>query len=185
MYTPKEKIRVLLVDDSAFMRKVISDMLANSEDIEVVGTAKNGKDGIYKTIELKPDVVTLDIEMPVMDGLSALVELVQLNPAPKVIMLSSLTNNGGEATIRALEAGAIDFVQKPASSIIHFNIDDIKEDLIRKIKNSIYSNTFNYSKFSFTSSTLEKINNEYKKVCPALQSKLKHIICIGTSTGGA
>ncbi len=184
MYTPKEKIRVLLVDDSAFMRKVISDMLSNCEDIEVVGTARNGKDGIYKTKELKPDVVTLDIEMPVMDGLSALVELVQLNPAPKVIMLSSLTNNGGEATIRALEAGAIDFVQKPAVSLIHFNIEDIKEDLIRKIKNSIYSNTFNYSKFSFTSSSLEKINDEHKKVCPALQSKLKHIICIGTSTGG-
>lgn len=184
MNTLKEKIKVLVVDDSAFMRKVISDMLDNSEDIEVVGTAKNGRDGISKTRALKPDVVTLDVEMPVMDGLTALSELLQLTPAPKVIMLSSLTNNGGEATIRALEAGAVDFVPKPTSSIINFDIDDIKEDLIRKIKNSIYSNTLGYNKFIYISKTLENVNDTHIKNSPVQQSKLKHIICIGTSTGG-
>lgn len=184
MNTPEKKIKVLVVDDSAFMRKVISDMLTNSEDIEVVGAARNGRDGVYKAKVLKPDVVTLDVEMPVMDGLSALTELLQLDNAPKVIMLSSLTNNGGEITIRALEAGAVDFVLKPTSSIIHFNIDDIKEDLINKIKNSIYSNTSNVSKYSNTSLKLKNINDEYTKTCSDQESKLKYIICIGTSTGG-
>ncbi|MGB7606546.1 MAG: chemotaxis response regulator protein-glutamate methylesterase [Lutisporaceae bacterium] len=184
MNTPKKKIKVLVVDDSAFMRKVISDILANSEDIEVVGAAKNGRDGVYKAKVLKPDVVTLDVEMPVMDGLSALTELLQLTPAPKVIMLSSLTNNGGEITIRALEAGAVDFVTKPTSSIIHFDIEDIKEDLIKKIKNSIYSNTLNFSRYSNISSKLKNINDAYTKTCPVQQSNLKHIVCIGISTGG-
>lgn len=184
MNTPEKKIKVLVVDDSAFMRKVISDMLTNSEDIEVVGVAKNGRDGVYKAKVLKPDVVTLDVEMPVMDGLSALTELLQLNHAPKVIMLSSLTNNGGEITIRALEIGAVDFVLKPTSSIIHFDIEDIKEDLIKKIKNSIYSNTLNLSKYSNISLKLKNINDEYTKTYSIQESKLKYIICIGTSTGG-
>lgn len=181
MSAPKAKIKVLVVDDSAFMRKVISDMLANSEEIEVVGTAKNGRDGIYKTKVLKPDVITLDVEMPVMDGLTALDELLQLTPAPKVIMLSSLTNNGGEATIRALETGAVDFVPKPTSSIIHFNVDDIKEDLIRKIKNAVYSNTLHYTSYSYIAAAAE----DKKDTKPKDQSdKLNHIIAIGTSTGG-
>lgn len=184
MNTPEKKIKVLVVDDSAFMRKVISDLLTNSEDIEVVGAARNGRDGVYKAKVLKPDVVTLDVEMPVMDGLSALTELLQLDNAPKVIMLSSLTNNGGEITIRALEAGAVDFVLKPTSSIIHFDIDEIKEDLIKKIKNSIYSNTSNVSKYSNTSLKLKNMNDEYTKTCSIQESKLKYIICIGTSTGG-
>lgn len=184
MDTPNKKIKVLVVDDSAFMRKVISDMLASSEDIEVIGTAKNGRDGIYKARVLSPDVITLDVEMPIMDGLTALEELLKLTPAPKIIMLSSLTNNGGAATIRALEAGAFDFVQKPASSIIHINIDDIKEDLIRKIKNSIYSNTLNYSSFRYIAATSEEQRNTQFKANQGSLGKLKHIVTIGTSTGG-
>ena len=180
MNESKEKIRVLVVDDSAFMRKVISDMLSNDEEIEVVGTAKNGKDGIDKAKVLKPHVVTLDVEMPVMDGIAALEELLELNPQPKVIMLSSLTNNGGEATMRALDAGAIDFVPKPTSSIIHFNVDDIKGDLIRKIKNAVTSNSFNCIKSN-------TVNFRIKSEVPQRIQKdkdLQYIIAIGTSTGG-
>ena len=180
MYTSNQKIKVLVVDDSAFMRKVISDILSNDDDIVVVGTAKNGKDGIEKAQLLKPHVITLDVEMPVMDGLAALEKLLELNPIPKVIMLSSLTNNDGEATIKALEAGAIDFVLKPTSSIVHFNIDDIKEDLIKKIKNAVVSNSFSYNERSIDSI---KINIEPKDKSQT-QGKLKYIIAIGTSTGG-
>lgn len=180
MKTTQQKIKVLVVDDSAFMRKVISDMLSNDEQIEVIGTAKNGKDGIEKAQLLKPQIITLDVEMPIMDGITALEQLLELNPAPKVIMLSSLTNNGGEATMKALEAGAIDFVPKPTSSIIHFNIDDIKHDLIQKIKSAMTSNTLSYKEQSITP---VKVNTEPKVKIQAA-SNLKYIIAIGTSTGG-
>ena len=170
----------MVVDDSAFMRKVISDMLSNDSEIEVVGTAKNGKDGIEKAKALKPQIITMDVEMPVMDGISALEELLELEPAPKVIMLSSLTNNGGEATIRALEAGAVDFVPKPTASIVHFNVDDIRLDLIRKIKSAATSNTFKYVKQS--TATIMPVVAVTEK--PLLQSSLKYIVAIGTSTGG-
>ena len=99
MDTSQQKIKVLVVDDSAFMRKVISDILSSDDYIEVVGTARNGKDGVEKAQILKPHIITLDVEMPVMDGITALYKLLILNPAPKVIMLSSLTNFGGEATM--------------------------------------------------------------------------------------
>lgn len=180
MNSTKQKIKVLVVDDSAFMRKVISDMLSNDEEIVVVGTAKNGQDGIEKAQLLKPQIITLDVEMPVMDGITALEKLLKLDPAPNVIMLSSLTNNGGEATMRALEAGAIDFVPKPTSSIIHFNIDDIKQDLIQKIKNAATSNTLCYAQQCSTPvkskrQPIERVDS---------RSNLKYIVAIGTSTGG-
>jgi two-component system chemotaxis response regulator CheB len=176
----QQKIKVLVVDDSAFMRKVISDMLTNDEDIIVVGTAKNGKDGIEKAQLLKPQIITLDVEMPVMDGITALEKLLELDPAPKVIMLSSLTNNGGEATMRALEAGAIDFVPKPTSSIVHFNVDDIKQDLIKKIKNAANSNTLRL--IEHTKAPIRIKTQPSDKI--QSQSSLKFIIAIGTSTGG-
>lgn len=180
MNSTKQKIKVLVVDDSAFMRKVISDMLSNDEEIIVVGTAKNGQDGIEKAQLLKPQIITLDVEMPVMDGITALEKLLELDPAPKVIMLSSLTNNGGEATMRALEAGAIDFVPKPTSSIIHFNIDDIKQDLIQKIKNAATSNTLCYT--GQCNGPVKPKRQPIERV--ESRSNLKYIVAIGTSTGG-
>jgi two-component system, chemotaxis family, protein-glutamate methylesterase/glutaminase len=178
--TTKQKIKVLVVDDSAFMRKVISDMLSDDEDIVVVGTAKNGKDGIEKALILKPQIITLDVEMPVMDGITALEKLLKLDPAPKVIMLSSLTNNGGEATMRALEAGAIDFVPKPTSSIIHFNIDDIRQDLVGKIKNAATSNILCFTDHSVVPIKTKIQPNDRVQT----HSNLKYIVAIGTSTGG-
>jgi two-component system chemotaxis response regulator CheB len=180
MTAMREKITVLVVDDSAFMRKVISDMLSHDTEIEVVGTAKNGADAIEKTQQLKPKIITLDVEMPVMDGITALEKLLELDPAPKVIMLSSLTNNGGEATIRALEAGAVDFVPKPTVSIVHFNVDDIKQDLIRKIKSAVISNTLQIAR----KTTIPVRATISQKDSSLRQNSLKYIIAIGTSTGG-
>lgn len=127
-----EKIRVLIVDDSAFMRKVIDDILSADPDIEVIDRAKNGLECIKKVKELKPDVITLDIEMPVMDGLEALEQLMKNHPVP-VVMLSSLTQEGADATIRALELGAFDFVAKP-SGPISLDIHKVADRILERVK---------------------------------------------------
>ncbi|MDF2721413.1 MAG: chemotaxis protein CheY [Paenibacillus sp.] len=110
------KHHVLVVDDSIFMRKIISDMIQEDGRFVVIDTAKNGLEAIDKIKRLKPDVVTLDIEMPVMNGLEALKRIMSEVPVP-VIMLSSLTEIGAKETITALEIGAVDFVRKPSGSI--------------------------------------------------------------------
>ncbi|MDH4228410.1 MAG: chemotaxis response regulator protein-glutamate methylesterase [Nitrospirota bacterium] len=104
-------IRVLVIDDSAFMRTVICQMLAGAPDIRVVGQATNGKEGLRMAKELKPDVITLDVEMPVLGGLEMLTILMRTNPTP-VIMLSSLTQEGAEVTVKALQLGAVDYLPK-------------------------------------------------------------------------
>ena len=110
------KLRVLVVDDSMFMRRMISDLLQQDAEIEVVGAAKNGQEGLEMARQLKPDVITLDVEMPVMDGVTMLQQLMQQQPTP-VLMLSSLTKEGAEVTLKCLELGAVDFVTKPSGSI--------------------------------------------------------------------
>ena len=124
-------IRVLVVDDSAFMRKVLSDLFKSESDFEVVDVARNGVEAIEKVVQHSPDVVTLDIEMPVLDGLSALEKIMAVKPTP-VIMVSSLTKAGADATIRALSLGAVDFVAKSAGPISR--IDDIAKDLLQKCR---------------------------------------------------
>ena len=102
-------IRVIVIDDSAFMRKVISDLLTSDPRIEVIATARNGQDGLEKIKQLNPDVVTLDIHMPVMDGITALKELMQSHPTP-VVMLSSATEDASIKTIQAISSGAVDLL---------------------------------------------------------------------------
>lgn len=128
----KEKISVLIVDDSAFMRKSLSIMLESDPDIVVAGTARNGQEGFELAKKLNPDIVTLDVEMPVMDGLTALKKIMNERPT-SVIMVSSLTTEGAQATIKALELGAVDFIPKELS-YVSVNISKIKEDLIAKVK---------------------------------------------------
>lgn len=127
-----KKIKLLVVDDSAFMRKAMEMMLADVPDIEIVGTAKNGAECIEQIKLLNPDVVTLDIEMPVMDGLTALRIIMKETPLP-VIMLSSLTTDGAEATMEALNIGAVDFIPKQMS-FVSLEIIKIKDDLVEKIR---------------------------------------------------
>ncbi|MBI5472714.1 MAG: chemotaxis response regulator protein-glutamate methylesterase [Ignavibacteriae bacterium] len=126
-------ISVIVVDDSAFMRKSISLMLEADQGIKVVATARDGKEAIEKIRTLKPDLVTLDVEMPVMDGLSALRIIMKEMPLP-VIMISSLTSEGAQTTIEALNIGAVDFIPKELS-YVSVNISKIKEELIAKVKN--------------------------------------------------
>ena len=125
-------IKVLIVDDSIFMRNIISDMLSEERDIEIIGKARNGKDAVRMNKELKPDVITMDVEMPVMNGIEAVKHIMVEEPT-KIIMLSSLTVEGARETIEALENGAFDFLAKPSGSI-SLDIRKVKEKLIEKIK---------------------------------------------------
>ncbi len=125
------KKKALVVDDSAFMRKLIADFLNDHPEIEVVGTARNGQDALDKLTTLKPDVITLDVEMPVMDGLEALKEIMRIRPTP-VVMLSSTTKKGAENTVIAMASGAVDFVAKPGGAI-SLNLNTIKDEIIDKV----------------------------------------------------
>ncbi len=127
-----EKIKVLIVDDSSFMRKIIKDIVESQPDIEVIDTARNGKEALEKVIKLQPDVVTRDVDMPVMDGLTALKEIMEANPVP-VVMVSSLTSEGAEVTLKALEYGAVEFIAKPGGSI-SLKMEDIKDQIIEKVR---------------------------------------------------
>src|SRR5271154_6199136 len=107
-------IRVLIVDDSAVIRRVLSNLLESDPEIVIAGTAGNGSQALTRIPETNPDLITLDIEMPGMDGLEALVEIRKLYPKLPVIMFSSLTERGAAATLEALARGASDYVTKPS-----------------------------------------------------------------------
>ena len=128
----REEIRVLVVDDSAFMRKAIKGMIDEDPNITVVDVARDGKEAVKKVAELRPDVVTMDIEMPIMDGITALKHIMTKTPTP-VIMLSSLSVEGAKATLDAFELGALDFIPKHLDDL-SFNIFKVKEMITGKIK---------------------------------------------------
>ncbi len=179
-----KKIKVLVVDDSAFMRKIISDILNSNDKIEVLDTARNGIEAISKAIKLKPDVVTLDIEMPIMNGLEALPEIIKVVPTAKVIMFSSTTRKGADETIKALELGAVDFITKPSGTILNIKIEDIREQIINTVIQVAY-----LTKKSNNSSEVKKLiykpNHVEKTFNNLIDGKrAKYIVAIGTSTGG-
>ena len=125
-------IKVLVIDDSALMRKLLSEMLARDPQIDVVGTATDAFVARDKIKRLNPDVLTLDIEMPKMDGLDFLERLMRLRPMP-VVMVSTLTEKGSEVTLKALELGAVDFVSKPKLDIAN-SMRDYAAEITDKIR---------------------------------------------------
>jgi two-component system chemotaxis response regulator CheB len=125
-------IKVVVIDDSAFMRKALAAMLSKDPEIEVAGTARDGEEGLEMIRRHQPDVVTLDIEMPRMDGLTALRHIMMEMPRP-VLMVSSLTTEGAEATLKAMELGAVDFIPKQLSKV-SLDIVKIEDDLRAKVK---------------------------------------------------
>jgi two-component system chemotaxis response regulator CheB len=127
----KGRIRVLVVDDSAFVRKAVERMLGTADDIEVVGFAADGEEGLAKARELRPDVVTLDIKMPRLGGLETLERLMAEQPVP-VLLMSTLTQEGAEVTLRGLELGAMDFVDK--SSVQPMSMLSLADELVAKVR---------------------------------------------------
>jgi two-component system chemotaxis response regulator CheB len=123
--------RVLVVDDSPFMRKVFSDFIAADPAFEVIGTASDGVEAVERTLQLEPDVITMDLEMPHMNGLQALRKIMALRPTP-VIMISAVTDNGTRDTIKALQYGALDFIRKPDGAV-KLDIRKVGEQLLEKL----------------------------------------------------
>ena len=127
-------LRVLVVDDTIVYRKAVSDVLSDIPEIEVVGTASNGKIAMSKIASLKPDVLTLDIEMPEMNGLNVLETMRAEAPDVGAIVLSTLTHKGGELTMQALDLGAFDFITKPEAGSMEESRKEIKKVLIPMLK---------------------------------------------------
>jgi len=173
-------VRVLIVDDSAMMRRMIKSILETDPDIEVAGAARDGEDALKKAQELQPDVVTLDVNMPVMDGLTCLIHLLEENPALQVVMLSSLTQEGALTTFEALELGAFDFVAKP-SGTVSANLHVIGKELIAKVKAAARSRRRLKKKMGGREAPLPPAP---KKPCALEPGTAPVAVVIGVSTGG-
>ena len=175
-------IKVLVVDDSAFMRKALTSMLQEDPEIKVIGTARDGVEAIQMIQDLKPDIVTMDVEMPRMDGITALREIMQKCPVP-VIMVSSLTTEGAKVTLEALEVGAVDFIPKNLAEL-SVNIVKIKGMLIEKIKTIGKRGIIKRRPIAKPAETkIETPKVEIPKVRVTTERKVG-IVSIGTSTGG-
>lgn len=180
---PERETRVLVVDDSAFMRYVISKELSADPTIKVVGMARDGVDAMQKIELLQPDVVTMDLEMPRMDGLTALERIMAEMPVP-VILLSSLTQEGAAVTIRGLELGAVDFVPKP-SAVEASVAEEVWRQLITKVKGAGSLDRRRLGARPRVQATLRRVEQPPKpQPVQRAGARAERVVVIGTSTGG-
>lgn len=177
----KSPIRVLVIDDSALMRKMITQMLARDISIEVVGTAMDGTFGLKKIEELRPDVVTLDLEMPQMDGIETLKHIMKRGPTP-VIVVSSHSTKGATETFKALQWGAFDFVAKPQENA-GMTMETIADELVAKVKAADASRK---SKSAVAPVVSDRLQDARKRPRPPASARTlpSKIVAIGISTGG-
>lgn len=182
------KIKVLIVDDSALVRQVLTEICNSDRGIEVVGAAQDPYDAREKIKKLNPDVLTLDVEMPRMDGVTFLSNLMRLHPMP-VVMVSSLTEKGADVTLQAMELGAVDFVSKPKSDLSH-SLDDYAEEIIGKIKVAANARVKPITRTKPKEATLQVAPKHSadavlgKSSGPRRFKTTDKIIAIGASTGG-
>lgn len=185
-------VRVLVVDDSGFFRRRITEMLKSDPLLQVIDTAANGAEGVEKAMKLRPDVITMDIEMPVMDGITAVRKIMAVHPTP-ILMFSSLTTEGARATLDALDAGAVDFLPKRFEDISH-DPDEAKKLLCARVR-AVGQRQHRVVRPAGPLPT-KKTHTDVKKTTPAIgpapaaapfpvvhSSHLK-LVVIGTSTGG-
>jgi two-component system, chemotaxis family, protein-glutamate methylesterase/glutaminase len=187
--TAGRRIRVLIVDDSALVRRILSELLAADREVEVVGTASDAYMARDKIKQLNPDVLTLDVEMPKMDGVTFLRNLMRLRPMP-VVMVSSLTEHGAEITLDALAVGAVDYLPKPKIDLAA-TLGDYSEELCAKIKAAAKARVRPYMGSATVPSGLPEVAPRYsadaviKKIAVPRQFRTTdRIIAIGASTGG-
>lgn len=178
--TPAPKIRVMIVDDSSFVRRILTDVLTSDPLFDVVGTAPNGRIALAKLPQLQPDVVTLDVEMPELDGLGTLRELRMSHPRLPVIMFSTLTERGAEATLDALSLGANDYVTKPSNvGNVLAGMQAVRDSLIPRIKALVLREN--------PASTGQRALGPappVRRLTPGTRRAPVEIVVIGTSTGG-
>ncbi len=167
------KIKVLIVDDSALIRQMLTQMLTSDPSIEVVGTAPDPLTARTLIKQLNPDVITLDIEMPKMDGLEFLEKIIALRPMP-VVMISSLTQEGAEIALKALEIGAVDYIGKPTSDL-QAGLTDKASEIISKIKTASRANVSAKKPIAPTPVTTKRFQHF---------TTTEQVVCIGASTGG-
>jgi len=184
-----KKFRVLIVDDSAFMRKVLETIFNADDQLQVAGHAKDGREAVALAESLKPDVITMDINMPHVDGLQATAEIMTKNPRP-IVIVSSESKDGAASTLKALELGAIEFVAKPSSGI-DLDMQSVKEDLLRKVRMAAKVRVVRTA--STLASTLQKSNGAPQTAPapvapqPARKSSLDQrfpVVVLAASTGG-
>ena len=175
-----DKIRVLVVDDSSFMRRAIRGMIEDDPDITVIDVARDGREAVEKVKKLKPDVVTMDVEMPVMDGLTALKHIMEECPTP-VLMLSSLTVDGAKATFEAFELGALDFIPKHLDDF-SFNIFKLQQMVTGKIKAVARKRVVKRARTSRPVKIIDRTIGTAQG--SKFSSRHVAIVAIGASTGG-
>ncbi|KZN54942.1 protein-glutamate methylesterase/protein-glutamine glutaminase [Pseudoalteromonas luteoviolacea] len=205
-------VKVLVVDDSSFFRRRVSEILEKDTGIEVIDFAVNGQEAVEKASKLRPDVITMDVEMPVLDGISAVKKIMQSNPTP-ILMFSSLTREGASATLDALDAGAVDFLPKKFEDIARNSEEAIRalQNKVKEIgrkrvsrftrpispsKPAAISSTSSFSpkpaSSTRTSSTVTQPDRSFQKAVPETtpqrsfkaSGKSYQVVAIGTSTGG-
>ncbi len=175
LVSPAQPVRVLVVDDSAFMRFSISQHLNGRDGIQVIGTARDGQEALELIPSLNPDVVTLDVEMPRLDGISTLREIMTRFPRP-VVMLSSLTREGAVTTIQALTLGAVDFIAKPDRQL---DIQMVMDEAAQKVKRAAHARVRPFA----LARPISQPKPEVDKAVRPLKSN-EPIVVIGSSTGG-
>jgi two-component system chemotaxis response regulator CheB len=187
--TPPRKIRVLIVDDSALVRKLLTDILRTAPDVDVVGAAPDAYSAREKIKALNPDVLTLDVEMPRMDGITFLRNLMRLRPMP-VVMVSSLTDAGAEVTLDALSIGAVDYLPKPKVDLAA-TLGDYREELLEKIRCAARARVRPYEpRVDRTAAQAASAQRSLtadavlQKAAPVKFRTTDRLIAVGASTGG-
>jgi two-component system chemotaxis response regulator CheB len=184
-----KKMRVLIVDDSAFMRRVLTSIVASDPQLEVCGEARDGRDAITQTEALKPDVVSMDINMPHMDGLQATEIIMSTNPHP-ILVVSSESQEGTAVTLKALQLGAVDFVPKPSAGV-DLDLSTVKDEICRKLKMAAKVHVVRNatrSKSSPLPVTFGQIAQDGVSLAPSAASKRgpgkMPVVVLASSTGG-